>query len=361
MAMSATHLPPLDVSGVQRALDKAIDDAVIGALIRVDDRDGIWTAAAGTAEAGRRAPVDPEGVFRIGSITKTFVATVILQLVDDGAIALDDSVQRHMSGALPDDYPPITVRDLLQHTSGLPNYLPHLLFGTEQIVANRARAWTPDELVAIATAQPRDFEPGTALGYSNTNYVLLGELIRKVTGNWWGDEVDRRVARRLALTSTVAPGDDLSLPGPHAQGYVTLTSRRESGFVNITEYSMSSVDAAGSLISSARDLNAFLGALLGGELLPAPLLEEMLGATDKGVLLDVAGCGLGIMVLSMPDECGCQTVYGSGGGLPGYVSLAFGTRDGQRRVAISFNTAANDPISQAPKLNGLVQLVFCGS
>ena len=358
----ATGLPPLDTAGVQRMLDAATGDAVVGALIRVDDREaGTWTATAGSARAGSQVPVDPGGAFRIGSITKTFVATVVLQLVRDGAVGLDDPLQRHLPGALPTGYPPIAVRDLLQNTSGVPNYLPEVLSSPEQIVADRTRVWTPEQLVALATARPRCFEPGTALGYSNTNYVLLGMLIGQVTGNWWGAEVHRRITRPLGLTSTSAPGDSLALPQPHAHGYLTLTSNGEPELVDITEASMSAADAAGSMVSSARDLNAFLGALLGGELLPPALLERMLEPSDLGLLLGGAGWGLGITALPLPEAAGNLTVHGTGGGIHGYAGLAFATRDAQRRVTLSFNTADNDPTSQTQKLVGIAQGVFCGS
>jgi D-alanyl-D-alanine carboxypeptidase len=356
----ATVLAPLDTTGVQRALEAAIGDAVVGALIRVDDHhSGTWIATAGSAQAGRRVPVAAGGAFRIGSITKTFVATVVLQLVGDGAIGLDDPVQRHLPGVLPSGYPPIAVRDLLQHTSGVPNYLPEVLSGPDRILANRTRTWAPEQLVALATAHPRAFEPGTALGYSNTNYVLLGMLVRAVTGHWWGTEVHRRIARPLELTSTYAPGDDLTLPVPHARGYLTLISRGRRELVDITDYPMSVTDAAGSMTSTARDLNAFLGALLGGELLPATLLEQMLEPSDKGHLLGVAGWGLGILELPLPG-CGGRPVYGDGGGIHGYVCLAFATRDAHRRVTVSLNTADNDPTSQTQTLIGIAEVAFCG-
>lgn len=357
----ATSLTPLDTRGVQRMLAAATGAAVVGALIRVDDReDGTWTATAGSARAGSQVPVDPGGAFRIGSITKTFVATVVLQLAGDGAIGLDDPVQRHLPGALPAGYPPIAVHDLLQNTSGVPNYLPEVLSSPEQVVADRTRAWTPEQLVALATAHPCRFEPGTKLEYSNTNYVLLGMLIREVTGNWWGAEVDRRIAQPLGLTSTLAPGDRLTLPEPHTHGYLTLTGNGGPQLVDITSASMSALDAAGAMISSARDLSRFLGALLGGELLPAALLERMLEPSDKGLLLGGTSWGLGITAFPLPGARGGWTVHGTGGGLHGYVSFVLSTRDGQRRVALSCNTADNDPTSQAQKLVGIAQAVFCG-
>ena len=233
----------------------------------------------------------------------------------------------------------------------------------ELILRDRYRDWTPEELVAIATDHRRDFEPGTQMGYSNTNYVLLGLLIREVTGNRWGAEVDRRIAKPLGLTSTFAPGDDPKLPDPHAHGYVTVTKQDEPELVDITEINMSRADAAGSMISSARDLVMFLPALLAGELVPTPLLKLMLEPFPGGNPLGVAGLGygLGTMTLQLPKECGGQTIYGMGGGTTGYSGMAFSTRDRQRRLVFSFNTTGSDVDSgRTQKLVGITRLVFCG-
>jgi D-alanyl-D-alanine carboxypeptidase len=228
MIVETPDLPPLDTAAVRQALDAAIDEDVVGALMRVDGPRGAWSATAGSAEAGQEQPVDPNGKFRVGSITKSFVATVVLQLVDEGEIGLDEPVQRYLPDALPAAYPPITVRQLLQHTSGIHNYTRYVMHEEpELILRDRYRDWTPEELVAIATDHPRDFEAGTQMGYSNTNYVLLGLIIQQVTGNGWGAEVDQRIAKSLGLTSTFAPGDDPRLPDPHSHGYVTVTKQGE--------------------------------------------------------------------------------------------------------------------------------------
>ncbi len=360
MRKLAEHAP-LDTTGVQHALDTAIGDAVVGALIRVDDRDeGSWTATAGSARADEYVPVDPGGFFRIGSITKTFVATVVLQLVADGVIGLDDPLQRHLPGVLPTSYPEIAVRDLLLNTSGIPNYLPDVLSDLQQVLANRTRSWTPEQLVAIAAAQPLAFEPGTTLGYSNTNYVLLGMLIRAVTGNGWGTEVDRRIAKPLALAATFDPGDTPTLPTPHARGYLTLTNRGERELVDITDYSMSVADAAGSMISTARDLNTFFGALLSGQLLGPALLQRMLAPSDKGRLLGVFNWGLGIESMSLEGLPGGGPVYGIGGGFYGYAGFALATRDARRCVTVSLNTADNDPTGQTRTLIDIARAALAG-
>jgi D-alanyl-D-alanine carboxypeptidase len=141
-----------------------------------------------------------------------------------------------------------------------------------QILDHRFQTYAPEELIGIATARPLLFAPGTAMAYSNTNYLLLGRLIGKIAGHRWGDELQQRIAGPLGLTRTRDPGSDPRLPEPHARGYLT---RPDGSLVDITEMNTSSVDAAGSMISSARQLNTFFAALLSGKLLPARLVDQM--------------------------------------------------------------------------------------
>jgi D-alanyl-D-alanine carboxypeptidase len=355
---AAKGLAPLDKRTIQEALSAAVGMDVVGALLRVNGEDGAWEATAGSGEAGRERPIDPDGFFRIGSITKPIVAAVVLQLADEGRIDLDEPLQRRMPDLLPPSYPAITTRQLLGHTSGIPNYLPHLIDGPETLLRYRYRTWTPEELLAVAFEQQRAFEPGTSLGYSNTNYVLLGLLIREPTGRAWDEEVARRITGPLGMKSTFAPRDDPAVPLPHARGY----TRTAAGLVDITELNPSFLDAAGSMISTARDLDLFLAALLAGELLTPDMLDQMLepipGAVEE--LPSFVGFGLGVQQVTMPSRCGERTVIGCGGGLWGYACMAFGTRDGRRRYVVGLNIAPADAMEEVDELSELTRTVFCG-
>jgi D-alanyl-D-alanine carboxypeptidase len=351
------HADRTEQAAVQQALDASIDSAVVGALIVVDDGYKTWQATAGSAVAGHRQPVDPDSIFRIGSITKAFVATMVLQLVNEGRIALDGSVQQYLPGLLPAGYPPITVRQLLQHTSGIPEFIDQLAGTAGQILDHRFQTYAPEELIGIATARPLRFAPGTDMAYSNTNYLLLGMLIGKITGHRWDDELQQRIAGPLGLTRTRDPGSDPRLPEPHAHGYLT---RPDGSLVDITEMNTSGVDAAGSMISSARELNAFFAALLSGKLLSARLVDQMTTPGEKGHLAGGLGDGLGVATLQLPNSCGGQTVYGGAGGIAGYNSLALSTRDGNRRFTVALNTASNDPLAATDKLLRIARSVFCG-
>ncbi|MEU5260661.1 serine hydrolase domain-containing protein [Amycolatopsis sp. NPDC021455] len=352
-------LPPLDPAAVAAAVRQAPGGPVLGILATVDGRDGALRVTAGRADVRTDRPVRADGRFRIASITKTFVATTVLQLVAEHRLGLDDPVQRFLPGVLPASYPPIPVRELLQHTSGLYDYGQEIMTTPAQVLRDRWRHRSPRELVDIATAHPLAFPPGTRLAYSNTGYVLLGMVIRAVTAHWWGDEVRTRLLAPLHLTGTTVPGDDPAIPGPHAHGYVVNGDRPE--LVDLTTYNPSWADAAGDMISSARDLHTFFAALLAGRLLPAALLDQMLTPYPNGTLGGLAGYGLGIMTLRLPPACGGQTLYGHGAGIVGFAGLAFSTRDGQRSFVVSVNTTAFDaeqsPISTLLSIN---QTVFCG-
>ncbi|MDT0343655.1 serine hydrolase domain-containing protein [Streptomyces litchfieldiae] len=348
--------PPLDRRAVSQALEGVIDDSALGGLIRVTTPDGVWGARAGHADADRTQPVDPRGFFRIGSITKTITATVVLQLVAERRIGLDAPLQQHVAGLLPAHYPPITVRQLLQHTSGVPNYLPRVTVDADRLIRDRYRRHTPEELLTAALARPPAFEPGTRLGYSNTNYVLLGLLVRAVTGRRWDEEVTRRITGPLGMTGTFHPGGNPALPTPHAHGYTRTTDGR---LIDITQINASVWDAAGSMVATAADLDTYLAALLSGRLVPAPLLDEMLTPHPQR-LPEVPwfGFGLGVQHLAAPGWDGPAGIHGGGGSLRGYTSMAFATRDGGRRVVLCLNVTTADEMRPVEKALAVARAVF---
>jgi D-alanyl-D-alanine carboxypeptidase len=212
--------------------------------------------------------VRPDDRFRIGSTTKAFTATVVLQLAGEGRLRLDDTVQRWLPGALPYSGD-VTVRQLLSHTGGVPDVLPPVL--DELLHGDRLRAWSPQELVAYAAARPRT-APGV-WAYSNTDYTLLGLLVERVTGHRLERELARRIVRPLRLRDTSFPVRSPAIPGRHARGY----SLGEDGRLHdVTRYSPSGAWAAGNGVSTLRDLERFQRALLGGRLLRPAQLREML-------------------------------------------------------------------------------------
>jgi D-alanyl-D-alanine carboxypeptidase len=234
----------------------------VGATIALEDADGTATeAVAGTPTVDPASgPVDPDVPWNIGSATKSFVAVVVLQLAEEGRLDLDAGID----GYLPDlaGASRITPRELLQHTSGLGEYLDQ-----PAVVADLERTWTPDELIAVAEAGGRVGAPGEAFHYSNTNYIVLGKIIEQVTGRPWTDEVHDRIVAPLGLTAT----------GPITDQFPTGYQLVDGAFVDTTRSADPSVGgAAGALASTDRDLLAFATAMRDGTLLSPASQAQMM-------------------------------------------------------------------------------------
>ncbi|MEU4739771.1 serine hydrolase domain-containing protein [Actinosynnema sp. NPDC023658] len=341
---SAEGAGRIDRQVVQQALDEMTRTGAQGVQVRITDGRHQFTARSGTARVDSSRPVPTDGRFRVGSITKTFVSTVVLQLVGEGKVDLDAPVQRYLPGLLPAG-DRITVRNLLQHTSGLYSYSSALPLTPDGFLGIRYKTWTPAELVALSTARPLDFEPGTDWRYSNTNYVVAGLLVEKVTGRPYEVAVAQRVLRPLGLGSTSVPGTRTEVPGPHAHGYV----RAGGEVVDITEINPSVAYAAGEMVSTTADLDRFVDALLDGRLLRPEQQREL-----TSTLPFSNGYGLGFEATELP--CGV-TVWGHGGSIPGYNSLMVSTPDTKTRLTASL-TSAPDP-GEVAGLQEMLNEVFC--
>ncbi len=334
----------IDREVVQQALDAMARTGAQGVQVRVEDGHRQFTVRSGTARVDSPRPVPTDGRFRVGSITKTFVSTVVLQLVGEGRVELDAPIERYLPGLLPHG-DRITVRNVLQHTSGLYNYTSALPLNPDGFVSIRYRTWAPAELVALATARPLEFEPGTGWRYSNTNYVVAGMLVEKVTGRPYGVAVEQRVLRPLGLRSTSVPGTRTDIPGPHAHGYVRVGGQ----VVDITGINPSIAHAAGEMISTTADLDRFVDALLDGRLL-RPAQQRELTTTLPGT----GGYALGIEKTDLP--CGVS-VWGHGGGIPGYSSLVVSTPDTKTRLTASLTSAPD--LGEVEGYEEMLNEVFC--
>ncbi|MFE2106318.1 serine hydrolase domain-containing protein [Kitasatospora sp. NPDC059463] len=348
------------VDGQQELRDLVDHGGMTAALaeIRIAGRSP-WRGAAGTADLATGQPAGPDGRFRIGSVTKTFVSTVVLQLVGEGRLRLDDPVERHLPGVVPNGAA-ITVRQLLNHTSGLFNYtdderfqirseadLQDFVYGTW-----RYRDYQPQQLAAVSAEHPPYFAPGQGWHYSNTNYVLAGMIIRKVTGHTWQREVERRIVRPLHLDDTLFPGSGTGFGGPHAHAYVDMPT----GPADVTRLNPSLVDAAGNGISTTADLDRFHAALFGGRLLrPA----EMAALTDTvPTTIDGGRYGLGVLRLDLGE--GCEPAWGHDGSLPGWSTLLLGSRDGRRQFALSHNPfLGKDTSASGQPIGSLIVKTLC--
>jgi D-alanyl-D-alanine carboxypeptidase len=350
---------------LQKVIQEIVESGFVGVSLRVHDERGEWVGSAGAAEPGGTAEPPADGHVRIGSNTKTFVATLVLRLVAEGAIGLDAPV----AGYLPEfglDRR-ITVRMLLQHTSGVFNFtgeylddgtlvpgIPATTSGQEW-VDNRFTTYRPEELVRLALAKPARFEPGTDWSYSNTNYVLARLLIEKVTGHSLAEEMRRLILGPLGLSGTVAPTTEPEIPEPHAHAYYRYEEDGRTRTVDVTRHNPSWISSGGDMISTTQDLHTFISALMGGRLLPAELLAEMCTPESK------AGYGLGVFV--QKTDCG-GTVITHNGGIAGHAALMYSTPDGGKTLTAALNYVDDAALSLAAAFQKatqrLVQEVFCG-
>ncbi|MFE5162270.1 serine hydrolase domain-containing protein [Streptomyces sp. NPDC056697] len=335
---------------VQQGLNALVHaDGVPAALASVRDRHGhtrTYTAGIGDLATGAEVPRD--GQVRIGSNTKTFTAVVVLQLVAEGKVGLDTPIETYLPGLVRGegiDGRRITVRHLLQHTSGLPDYVPYL--------DDEPRSYTPPELLAAALRHKADFEPGTSWRYSNTNYVLAGMLIEKVTGHAYAEEVDRRVIKRLALRHTYFPKPgEVDIRERHPHGYDR--SSADAPWQDVTEFDPSWGWAAGQMVSTNSDLNRFFSGLLSGRLLPEAQLAQMRTTVPAEYFGPGARYGLGLV--SKPLSCG-GVYWGHGGSTTGYETRGGATDDG-RAAELAVTTQPGDPAVMR-HVDTVVDRAFC--
>ncbi|MEU7582470.1 serine hydrolase domain-containing protein [Streptomyces sp. NPDC041068] len=324
-----------------RAMEAAVNEDAPGVTAQATDRHGPWNAAAGIGDLDRGTPRGEHDRYRVGSITKTFVATVLLQLEAEGRLDLDDTVGKWLPGVVEGnghDGDRITLRQLLNHTSGIFDVTSdgdfrQMVF-TEDFLKHRYDTWTSEQLVAVAMRHKPDFAPGTAWKYSNTNYVLAGMIIEKATGTPYARQIRQRVIKPLGLRATSVPGTDPAMPKPSSRAYTKLSDAPDAKNHDVTELNPSVAGAAGEMISNSADLNRFYTALLRGRLLPKKQLAEMMTTVPKGDDQPGRRYGLGLE----PFATSCSTVaWGHGGGIHGSSSGAASTADGTHALAVNFN------------------------
>lgn len=317
-------------------------------IVRVDDGHGrpveITEQAQWTRKDGRVRPGDE---FRMGSNTKTMMATLVLQLVARGRLRLTDPIEKWLPGQVPNGQA-ITLRMLLNHTSGLFDYTndPAML---PSVVGRDPHRWTSQELLAVGVRHPALFPPGTQWSYSNTNYVAIGALLERVTGQSLADLVRDRIAGPLGLDHTYFATSSAWF-GPHVHGYEAdaahmppevpaevrdLAGPQHDGHVDVSGISPRWGDAAGAIVSDARDWSRFYRALMSGRLIPAAQLAQMRDTVpvfpDQP---DGPGYGLGIDTKTFP----CGTIWGHDGGLPGYLSSNVTDPTGHRTASVLIST-----------------------
>ncbi|MDX8034618.1 serine hydrolase domain-containing protein [Lentzea sp. BCCO 10_0856] len=312
---------------------------------------GVEAHANGRNYAAGKAPVN--GQVRVGSITKSFVAVTALQLVAEGKIELDGPASKYVQYVKDSR---ITVRQVLQHTSGLPDY--PLAIGVNKIADIRNRHFEPHELLDAALTQPPSFPPGEKYQYSNTNYVVAGLMIQRVTGRPVAEEVQRRVIDRAGLKDTYWPKQgEQRIRGKHAQAFaVSDLLDPKSPVVNATELDTSAAWAAGAMVSTPADVAKFYRILLGGGLLAKPQLDEMRKTVPAD---DKSAYGLGLESFKL--SCGGEW-WGHGGTIHGWASLG-GATDNGRNAAITLTalpgTFGTDPARTLQQMVDVIDTALC--
>ncbi|MDO0934809.1 serine hydrolase domain-containing protein [Streptomyces sp. DG2A-72] len=335
----------------------------VGALARSTGPYGKQrSATAGVSDKATGEAVRPGDRFRIASASKTFVATVVLQLAGEGRLSLDDTVEDWLPGVVSgngNDGSQITVRQLLQHTSGLFNYTADfpLLTSVDGYEAGRYTTWTDEQLVAIAMKHQPDFAPGTKWSYSNTGYIVAGMIIEKATGHSWQQEVTHRIIKPLHLRHTSAPTTQTHIAGRHLHGYSDFDD--SGATIDVTELNPSAGSAAGGMISTSADLTRFYQALLGGHLL-RPAEMKAMKTTVRAPELDEVwpGASYGLGLLEIPLSCG-GSYYGHGGDLPGYTTRDGVSADGRRVVVLATTGDGAADMSTEHARNKLIDGELC--
>ncbi|MFE7638115.1 serine hydrolase domain-containing protein, partial [Kitasatospora sp. NPDC057518] len=357
-AASPSALSPLDPAALRAALAQRPAADVSAGFVRVTGSAGRFEGSS--AEGG--AAVDARGRFRIGSISKVFTATVVLQLAAEGRIDLDGSVRRYLPD-LPAQFGAVTVGQLLNHTSGLPTG-DNTYWGdgtTGWFAEHRLDAPTPEEIVASTAGQSPAFDPGTAQQYNGMNTFVAGLVVEKVTGHRYAEELRRRIIGPLGLRDTSLPdADDPALRRPATRPYLTVPDADGGSHrVDVTEQSPWPW-AEGGMISSAPDLDRFMTALFRGRLLPPAQQEELFTVPSVPVAPgnrycpdDTACLSMGLVRLAS----GGVVAWGKTGSRPGSTSGVFATRDLSRTVVYSVDPTTLKG-TETPYALGLLKSAF---
>jgi D-alanyl-D-alanine carboxypeptidase len=311
-------------SDLQRDADRLIATSDLPAVIALVEQDGVrQVVASGLADVARKRPARTDDRVWVGSVTKEFVGVVVMQLVDERRLSLDDTLARRLPGVVREGRR-VRVRNLLNHTSGIPDYMALAPFRTATPRDPRV-VLPPRRLIATAVRLPLEFTPGTRASYSNTNSILLGEIVKRVTGEPLARVLRERIFEPLGLEATVFASGGRRLDPSQLHGYDVAVDPP----LDVSLHGLGGPWADGAIVSSVDDLADFTGALLRGRIVPRPLLAKMMEVVPRSR-------GEGLAIYRLPSPCG-RFYWGHTGGTPGYVTFAAGSRDARRIVVVTVN------------------------
>ena len=354
---------PKDTQALKAALQAKLDEwhkagkfpgATLGVVLPDGESFGL---ATGYSDRAARTPMKPNDRMLAGSVGKTFAAATALQLVKEGRIGLDDKVEKYLGGEpwfarLP-NAKDITVRQLMNHTSGLVRYEFKPQF-TKDLTANPEKAWTPAELVAYLLDEKRPFEAGKGWDYSDTNYIVLGMIIEKVTGRKFYDDASIRLLKPLKLKDTI-PQDGMKLKGV-VQGYAGPNNPfggkdamiQEGRFTINPQFEWT----GGGFASTAQDLARWAKMMYEGRAYSPDLLPEVLDGVSAPMLGRETRYGLGVIVRKTQ----AGTSYGHSGFFPGYMTDMMYFPDSKIAIAVQVNTSVGRDLGK-PLSRVLVEMM----
>jgi D-alanyl-D-alanine carboxypeptidase len=343
-----------DEPDLRAAVHQTVTDGFPATVVQVRDGTHVTTVAVGVADVRTGEPARVGDQFRIASNTKSFVSTVVLQLEAEGRLSINDSAARWFPGL----DRRITLRELLNHTSGIYDPTTERGFWTPYLDrGDRAYVYRPDRVIATALAHRPTNAPGEKFAYSNTNYLILGKIIQRITGHTPAAEISARLLKPLGLRDTYFPTLDPFLRGPHLHGYDLSEPMRD-----LTTFSPSYDWTAGAMVSTVADLSTFNQALFAGRLLPAAQQRELLTTVPSS---PTSAYGLGVERLQSP--CGDDGLWGATGSGPGFSTVSLSTPDGRRQLVLvgtRFDVlkelAGEPPVPVGPGYPEVLAAAFCG-
>jgi D-alanyl-D-alanine carboxypeptidase len=348
--------PAEDTAKLQRALDRVVAAGAPGAAVLVRDGDRTVRLASGNGNLAPKAPIRVSDRFRIGGITKSFTAAVVLQLAGEKKLALGDTVEKWLPGVISNGNA-ISIRQLLNHTSGIYNYSADESILAPYMQGNLTQVFDPRTGVQVAAAHGPVFAPGSQLLYSNTNYLLLAMIVETATGKSFASELRARIFKPLGLRNT-SYATQSEIAGSYTHGYLF----GENGPFDVTPLSPTLYGASGAILSNAIDVARFYRALLQGRLLTPKQLKAMQtidpvatgGVPDAGIL--GGGWGLGLLREKFP----CGPAWGHDSEIPGYMKAAWSSKDGDRQVVVVVNSFfdPDQPVTRA--MRKVLTTAYCG-
>jgi D-alanyl-D-alanine carboxypeptidase len=344
--------PTARTAGLQRSLDKLVEDGAPGALLHVSDDGTDTTLQSGLADIDAGVPMGPDSRIRVGSMTKSYVSTLVLKLVEHDRLRLADKVIRYLPGLLADE-PDITIRQLLDHTSGISEFNDDPRVLAPYLGGKLGHVWTPRQLVRISMGHPLSAQPGTAYHYSNANYVIAGLVVRKATGRSVAHQLRTRIFRPAGLDATTFSRSRV-VPSPAVHGYFSSGGDPLIDITSLYPYPW----ASGAAVATLSDVADFYRGLLGGQFLPPRLMDKMRTTVDASAE-DGAGAryGLGLARFTTP----CGNAWGHGGNFAGYVGYAYSSPDGSRQTVLFLNADPSSLSSEvASGFKRLLDRAYCG-